>query len=353
MNFRSAKWQIAANIFVQAQSLESNIHAVERILYDDVSKLDQFIPIRFVFTNKINQDDKLCLAFDALILSEAFGHDVGFGKIIHGENHITTKINTAPLLTTVEKQIKNIAELVSSLTPPDLVLKRYCAECEFQLNCRRIALENDDLSLLTSMTKNERNQHRSKGIFTVNQLSYTFQPRRTPKRAKNPMTKHYPALQALAIRENTIFIHGSPNYPESRTKIYLDIEGLPDQDSYYLIGALVVSDGYEKFHSFWANNESEEPIIFSDFIDLISAIPDYRIFHYGDYEKIALRKIKLKLAEGLHQRIDDMLEHSINLLSIVYSHFYFPTYSNGLKDIGSFLNYEWLSQRVSGLRTYP
>ena len=78
---------------------------------------------------------------------------------------------------------------------------------------------------------------------------------------------------------------------------------------------------------------------------------DYRIIHYGDYEKLALRRVKLKLPEGLRQRIDDMLEHSINLLSVVYLHFYFPTFSNGLKDIGSFLNYEWFSQGVSGLST--
>lgn len=351
LNFKSAKWRLAADIFVQAQSLESNIHAVERILYSDVGKLDQFIPICFVLTNKINRDDKLRLAFDTLILSEILGREITLGKIIYGEKYIATKINTSTLVDKVKKQIQGVTALLSNNTPPDIVLKRYCAECEFKINCRQMAFEKDDLSLLGCMTGNERNQHRSKGIFTVNQLSYTFRPRRTPKRAKNPTTKHYPALQALAIRENTVFIHGSPNYPEAKTKIYLDVEGLPDHDSYYLIGALVVSDGYEKFHSFWGNNESEEPTIFSGFIDLISAMHNYRIFHYGTYEKLALRKMKLKLPENLHQRIDEILDHSINLLSLVHSHFYFPTYSNGLKDIGSFLGYEWFNPEISGLST--
>jgi hypothetical protein len=53
-----------------------------------------------------------------------------------------------------------------------------------------------------------RIRYRSKGIFTVTQLSYTFRPRRTPKRAKSPGRLRYPALQALAIRENTVYIHG-------------------------------------------------------------------------------------------------------------------------------------------------
>jgi predicted RecB family nuclease len=58
---------------------------------------------------------------------------------------------------------------------------------------------------------------------------------------------HYFALQALAIRENTVYIHGTPSFPKSETQIYLDIEGLPDNESYYLIGALVVSEGERIF----------------------------------------------------------------------------------------------------------
>ena len=48
-----------------------------------------------------------------------------------------------------------------------------------------------------------------------------------------------------AIRENTIYIHGNPQVPDSRSQVYLDIEGLPESDFYYLVGAFVVSDGQE------------------------------------------------------------------------------------------------------------
>ena len=44
----------------------------------------QFIPIRFIFTNKLTRDDRLLLAFDALVLSEALGREVGLGKIAIG-----------------------------------------------------------------------------------------------------------------------------------------------------------------------------------------------------------------------------------------------------------------------------
>jgi predicted RecB family nuclease len=65
--------------------------------------------------------------------------------------------------------------------------------------------------------------------------------------------------------------------------VYLDIEGLPGSESYYLIGALVVSGGREIFHSFWADRKSEEPTIFVQLIEAIRDLPDLQIFHYGKY----------------------------------------------------------------------
>ncbi len=149
------------------------------------------------------------------------------------------------------------------------MLNRHCAECEFRDGCSQKAIETDDLSLLSAMTEKERSRHRSKGIFTVNQLSYTFRPRKTPKRAKNPAKPHYVALQALSIRENTVYIHGDPQLPASESNVFLDIEGLPDSDFYYLIGALFVINGQETFHSFWADKADEEPDIFAQFVESV------------------------------------------------------------------------------------
>jgi hypothetical protein len=231
------------------------------------------------------------------------------------------------------------------------VLKRHCAECEFQAQCRQKAIEADDLSLLSGMSEKERKRHRGKGIFTVNQLSYTFRPRRTPKRAKNPGKPHYLALQALSIRDNTVYVHGNPQLPDSKCQVYLDIEGLPDSEFYYLIGALIVSPGQETFHAFWANQESDEQVIFTEFVETVSQLVDLRILHYGGYETVALRRMRARLPEYLHPQIDVILKRAINVLSVVHPHVYFPTYSNGLKDIGRFLGCERTHEGATGLLT--
>src|SRR4029453_8467343 len=77
-----------------------------------------------------------------------------------------------------------------------LILNRHCAECEFQARCRQKALEKDDLSLLGGMKEDERKEYNSRGIFTVTQLSYTFRPRRRPKKMRHKKEKYHHSLKA-------------------------------------------------------------------------------------------------------------------------------------------------------------
>lgn len=349
----AGNWRLASRVMVRAQMnswvLESELHAIERVPADDQGKPADFIPIRFFFANKLGNKDKMMLGFDVFVLSEALGREISVGKIVHGDDSVTLRAKISALVGEVKKRTNRISSLLSSPSPPELVLIRHCAECEFQSRCRQKAKEVDDLSLLSGMSEKERARHRSKGIFTVTQLSYTFRPRRAPKRAKNPAKPHHFALQALAIRENTIYIHGTPELPECKSRVYLDIEGLPDRDFYYLIGALIVTEERETFHSFWADPESDQSTIFLQFAEAVSELPDLRVFHFGDYDAAAIKRAATDLPEDAQIRIDSILQKSVNVLSLVYPHVYFPTYSNSLKEIGPRIMENFVQQEASGL----
>jgi predicted RecB family nuclease len=115
-----------------------------------------YIPIRFVPSEKLSRHNKLLLAFDALTLGEAFGNTPLFGKIIHGAQHRITKIPLATLLVTVRSVITKILSQAETHQPPQLILNKHCAECGFNPRCRHIAEEKGDLSLLSRMSKLER-----------------------------------------------------------------------------------------------------------------------------------------------------------------------------------------------------
>jgi len=168
-NLKTAKWLLTVDVLVRfelrssrgngaqtsptgidqslltsaATSVESRLHAVERIASEGRGKAAQFIPIRFIFRNKLTKDDKLLLAFDALMLSEMLGRAVRLGKIIHGDDHATLKVKTSAHAGEVRKRVDKIAALLSISTPPGLVLNRHCAECEFQARCRQKPLTKE------------------------------------------------------------------------------------------------------------------------------------------------------------------------------------------------------------------
>jgi predicted RecB family nuclease len=181
----TALWRLATNLMTDAQLdsnvLESDLHAVQVVPAKDRSPA-HVIPIRFIFTNKLDKDHKLLLAFDALTLSQSLGREISFGKIIHGDSHATSKVKIATLVGEVRKRIDKIALLLTSSAPPELILNRHCAECEFQTRCRKEAIQQDDLSLPPGMTAKERKKLNSRGTFTVKQLSFAFLPRRRPKK---------------------------------------------------------------------------------------------------------------------------------------------------------------------------
>jgi len=61
INVKTAKGELAVNFVAKAGSLESTIHAVERIASEGKGKPAQLIPIRFVFTSKLSKNDRLLI----------------------------------------------------------------------------------------------------------------------------------------------------------------------------------------------------------------------------------------------------------------------------------------------------
>jgi predicted RecB family nuclease len=349
---KEGNWWLATSVLAQTPHLESYLHAVEGLPSKRRGKAAHFIAIRFVTANKLSKDARLLLAFDALALSEMLGQEVSLGKIIHGDHHATLNVKTSALALDVRKHIAKVAALLSSPSPPDLVLIPHCAECEFQTRCRQKALETDDLSLLSGMTEKERNRLHDKGIFTVTQLSYTFRPRRRPKHLRDKREKYQHSLRALAIRQKKIHIVGNPEIVIEGTPVYIDVEGLPDRDFYYLIGVRLGNGDSTAQYSLWADSVEDERRIWNEFIGILANIRDPVLIHYGGYETVFLKRMGNRYgvppAESAAARA---MEKSVNLLSVIFAQVYFPTFSNRLKDIGQFLGARWTGPVTSGLQS--
>jgi predicted RecB family nuclease len=332
--------------------LETCLHLLERVPAEGRGKAARFIPIRFTFFNKLTKDDKLLLAYDALVLGRVLGRDITVGQIIHGDDHAALRVKTSALAAELRKRLEKVAALLSSSAPPDLVLNRHCGECEFEARCRKIAVEKDDLSLLAGMSTKERQNLRSKGIFTVTQLSYTFRPRRRPRRLRDKREKYHHALRALAIRTNRIHIVGDPKLKIEGTPVYLDVEGLPDRDFYYLIGLRIGQGDAAIQHSLWADSIEDEVKIWREFLAILETVDSPVLIHYGSYETTFFKQMRERYGDTLEgSRAAKAIKSACKVVSGVFARIYFPTYASGLKDVAGFLGFKWTEVRPAGLKT--
>jgi predicted RecB family nuclease len=333
---------------LEIDNISISLFALEKL--PKPSKLGSFsyVPIILSENKKITKAIRLLLTFQAVCLEKLQGTNPHIGKIVFGGSKRRSIIKLDPYYREVQKLLQAIQKQHTNKVVPKFMLNKHCEMCEFNEHCHQKAVKEDDLSLLSGIRPREILLLNNKGIFTVKNYSYTFRARKKRKRVKDQKTPHFSSLKALAIREKKIYIYEKPQLPDARVRIYLDIEGDPDQSFEYLIGVLVADNNSTKLYSYWADTQEEEKTIFNQLFSVIAQYEDYSIFHYGNYERKRIEKI-IKRFDDLNT--GNVFENLIDVFSIIHSNIYVPTYSNKLKDLAKYLGFQWTDNDASGLQS--
>jgi predicted RecB family nuclease len=215
---------------------------------DGPSKLGDFhfVPMLFHGGGSVRKEQRRLLEVYGLLLSRIQGRAPGSAVVWRGRECRATRVRLSPDPRAAERLLRDVQQLRDA-EPPRLVLNDHCQVCEFRRRCHEQAVREDSLSLLRGPGEKEVNGYARKGILTLTQLAHTFRPRRRGKRAVRRTSHRYHALQALAVRDRRVYLFGAPELPDAPVRVYLDVEGLPDERFVYLIGMTVV------------RGESEEP----------------------------------------------------------------------------------------------
>jgi predicted RecB family nuclease len=358
--------EVARDIPLIATSLRAGpLFVLDAILEDDVlalgfdglkrvdgpSKLGDFhyVPMLFYEGWKFGKEQKLLLELYGLFLFGIQDRLPGNGVVWYGPECKLTKVRLDPDVRRTERLLREVKEMVSAESAPKLILNDHCRICEFRRSCQATAVEKDDLSLLRGLSPKDIAGLNRRGIFTVTQYSHTFRPRRARKGQPGRIRKYHHSLQASAIRDGAVYVAEKPVLPSTRVQIFLDVEGVPDTDLYYLIGMVISGDGVKREYSFWAEGGQDEGRIWHDFLRAVDLVGEFTIFHYGSYESKFLRKMIQRHGGDPHllKRIEASL---VNVLSLIYSRVYFPVYANDLKSVASYLGFRWTEDDPSGLK---
>jgi hypothetical protein len=207
------------------------------VLFRPEARNKSLQPVLFHRYEEVSPRAELLLAFRAVLVGNATGVMPTFGQIVHGKDLACTRLNLSPLVKKVQAVANDIMNLAKK--SPPLLLCSHCEICEFQTKCASRAAEEDSISRLAGISRRQIEEQNSKGIFTLHQYSHTFRARKSPKRAKKISRPRYFALQARALRDQKVYIHGKAELPVATTSVYLDIEGIPGRSLQYLFGMLL------------------------------------------------------------------------------------------------------------------
>jgi predicted RecB family nuclease len=314
-------------------------------------------PVLFLPGEKPDPNASQLLCFGALGISGKLGRAPTVGVVCYGRDYRVKVVKLSDHMDQTRNFLQEIANLIASHVPPRAILNRHCPTCDYRPQCRDAAVVADDLSLISSLADKDRRKLEAKGITTIGQLSYGYRPRRKKGtrqagHAKGRLltSKYDPRLKALAIKKGSIHVVGRPVTNIAGTPIYFDIEGVPDRAEYYLVGIRYRLEGRDIERSFWADSAADECRMWGDFLSVLDHIERPCLVHYGSYETHFLKRMieRYPLVVSTRHSLDEVLKSSVNVLTLLYAQIYFPTFSNGLKEVAQFAGVKWSHPDASG-----
>ena len=226
--------------------LDANLEEIGfSVHFDGLMKVDgdsdlggfYYLPVLFYAGCQVHKAQRILLEMLGLLLSRVQGKAPSSGIIYHGSECTARIVRFSPNLKAAETLLDEITRVQRGEVAPNLWLNDHCNVCEFRTQCHAQAIKEDNLSLLRGLGEKEIKNYGRKGLFTLTQLAHTFRPRRKGKRSERGSKHRYHALQALAIRDKTIYLLGAPTCPSRRSADLFGHGGqprggirLPDRD---------------------------------------------------------------------------------------------------------------------------
>ncbi len=233
----------------------------------------------------------------------------------------------------------------------------HCSRCDFSAVCRQRWVDDDSLTRVASVRRDQIAKLETTGITTLTALgeaSPTDRPRRLATTTFEAL-RDQAALQLHRYRSDETLVHLlEPETrrglallpPPSDGDLFFDMEGdplfEPAAGLEFLFGVLWREPGGQTaYRPFWAYDRTGEKRAFEEFVDFVherrAACPDLHVYHYAAYEPSTLARLM-----GTHvtreEEVDDLLrgEVLVDLFQVVRQALRAGVESYSLKDVEKF-----------------
>ncbi len=210
--------------------------------------------------------------------------------------------------------------------------------------CKALAAERDDIALLFSVTQKQLQSLRSQGIETVHQMA-EIDPIQLDGAAPGLTLRSLLRLQrqARSLIDQSVLVRDPWFEPAHTTDVFFDIESHPGTDQDYLYGFLVrPQHGEATWHALHTLDGSSEEALWQAFLSFIEALPpDYRVYHYGEYEFTRITTLAARYQTVNNPWLMQFLDRLVDVKELVRESLVLPLFFYSLKTVGSFFGYHW------------
>lgn len=256
-----------------------------------------------------------------------------------------------------DAKLDQALEAIREILNGGLVVPCYGAgEWPWTSYVNQLAVENNDVTLLTGIGAARRSSMVNAGFSRVDQVALADENTLMDIRGIGSKTASMLKAAAQALEEGRVIRREpTPPIPRGRTEVFFDFEGTDPQMgseglevTNYLIGNIWRPvDGKPEFLPFFADTSPDEEANLRAFLAWAYSLDDPVFYHWHSYELTHLKKM------GEFYQIDPVqlewvTDRMVNLVPPVTDSFAFPCYGRGLKDIAKSLGFRWRQDDVDG-----
>ncbi|MBM4271415.1 MAG: TM0106 family RecB-like putative nuclease [Deltaproteobacteria bacterium] len=313
-----------------------------------------YIVTEIKLAKHIKKEHVLQGAFYTYILSQIQGHLPHTFRIINHDNQVR-EYSFADCEEELRQAVQGTKSILDGTVVPTATYN--ASEWPWERYTNHEAIRNRDVSLIGHVGPKTKEKLVARGFKKIWHVASTGidDLSEIPGISKSTARKIILGARSLVKNEPIPIDPSVLNIPTISTEIYLDMEGTdqPDLEDAvdpvdYLIGAVVRKGGTDTYHPFIAPRMQDEGKMFREFLSFLKTQKDYVIYHWHNYEYWHMRQLAKR-----HNLTDEVEEYvipfMIDLHRMATRAFAFPTYTNGLKDVASFLGFRWRHEDVNAL----
>lgn len=207
----------------------------------------------------------------------------------------------------------------------------------------KMAVQRDDLSLITGMDGDQRSKLETYGIRTVAALLEAGVPGLAEAGLGHETARTYAARAAALKTGEAVRLGPNIPVPDTPTTIFLRVEEGMNGEA-YMMGALVRTGDTKEYASFVSAGPETEGSTLREFLEFIGGWRDYMIYYWGSGGETPLSRLVRKHRAGEEGAAPEI--PMTDLQRLATSVVAFPTYRAKLKSIAEWLGFRWTDEEA-------